>query len=115
MSTVIEKLKDVELRLEELTQHLSNPNVIADRDSYRRLSKERSELEPIVASYQKFQKISAELEGAKEILEESVDEELREMALRELNALKEGKDAVYQELMIALLPKDPNDQKNIIL
>lgn len=112
---MLEKLVAVEQRYVELTSLLSQPDIASDRESYRKFSKEHSELQPIVECFQRWRKVSQELEESKEILESSNDPDLRALAQEELSSLKERQDKLYEELMILLLPKDPNDDKNIIM
>ncbi len=112
---MLEKLAGVEGRYRELTALLSDPAIIGDREAYRKFVKEHAEIEPIVAQYRSWRKVSEDLEESRSILEDSADEELRALALAELDSLKHRKEELYQELITLLLPKDPNDDKNIIL
>ena len=112
---MIDKLREVTKRFHELTRLLSDPGVTSDRELYRKYGKERSDLEPICECFKEYEKISAEFEEAHEILEKSDDADLRALAQSEIAGLKERKEELYQDLVVLLLPKDPNDQKNIIL
>lgn len=112
---MLQKLKSVVDRFEEVTSKLSDPELLKDRDAFRELSKERSDLEPIVTKFNEWERLSSNYQQSKEILEESSDDELRELASMEIGELEEQVELLRQELLILLLPKDPNDDKNIIL
>ncbi len=112
---MIDKLEQVVSRFEELNNLLSDPAIMGDRDRYRVLSKEHFDLEPIVKCFKEWQRVDGDLKESKEIIDNSKDPELREFALAELDSLREKSDTLYKELMILLLPKDPNDDKNVIL
>ena len=112
---MLEKLEAVKQRFEELTQLLSDPGVASDRANYTKCAKEHAELEPIVTSFRSWQKVSQGLEDSKELLRESSDTEMRELAQEEIAQLKQEKERLHEELLLLLLPKDPNDEKNIIL
>ncbi|HMO16990.1 MAG TPA: peptide chain release factor 1 [Oligoflexia bacterium] len=112
---MLQKLQSVVSRFEELTSKLSDPALSGDRDMFRQLSKEHSDLEPIVTVYKQWERLTSNLNQSKEILEESSDSELRELASIEINELEGQIESLRQELLILLLPKDPNDEKNIIL
>ena len=109
-----EKLDDVEQRFERLTADLSNPAVIADSSRLRTLSRERSSIEKIVEAYRAYKKLLAELAGNEELLEAG-DAELKAMARDELPALKARRAEMEEELKLLLLPRDPNDEKNVII
>lgn len=112
---MLEKLQAVDERYEELTALIVDPEVISNRDTYRKYTKEHAEIEPIVHAYREWKRVSKDLDDNLAILEESNDNELRELAQGELSGLKERKEELSQEIMLLLLPKDPNDDKNIIL
>ena len=109
-----EKLDDVEQRFERLTADLSNPAVIADSTRLRTLSRERSSIEKIVEAYRAYKKLLKELAGNEELLEAG-DAELKAMARDELPALKARRAEMEEELKLLLLPRDPNDEKNVII
>jgi peptide chain release factor 1 len=111
---MLEKLAEVEKRYEELESMLLDPNLASNRKEYTRVSKERSELEEIVLRFRDWKKVEAEIEGNKALLEEN-DEEIRELAKAELPALRQRRDALEERLRTLLLPKDPNDERNVIL
>ena len=112
---MLDKLKSVVARYDELTAKLSDPSLAADRNAFREFSKEHSDLDPIVRVYKEWDKATSDYKQSKEILEESSDDELRELASLEIGPLEEKIESLRQEMMILLLPKDPNDEKNVIL
>lgn len=112
---MLQKLKSVVLRFEEITSKLSDPELSGDRDMFRKLSKERSDLEPIVHAFAQWDKMTSDVQQSKEILEESSDNELRELASMEVSELEDKIEDLRLELLTLLLPKDPNDEKNIIM
>lgn len=113
--SIFDKLDAVQRRFEEITEKLADPAVYQDQSLFRKLTEERSNIEDIVMAYTEYKKIVSELEGAKEILKNETDTELREMAKEEMNS-NETLVSTYQEkLKILLLPKDPLDNKNIML
>lgn len=112
---MLEKLQEVESRYEELTNELSNPEVVSNQERYRKLAKEHSDLEPIVQCYRQWIRISSELAEAKELLEDSDDEEMSELARVEVENLKLQQQELKNRLLVLLVPKDPRDEKNVIL
>ncbi|HEV2388310.1 MAG TPA: peptide chain release factor 1 [Candidatus Acidoferrales bacterium] len=115
MATLYEKLEEIERRYEELTQQLSSPEVLADSARLQKLAKTHSELNEIVTRYREWGKIDRHLREAKQMLVEAEDAELKQMAHEEARQLEERKAAVEAELKRLLLPRDPNDEKNVIL
>ncbi len=112
---MLEKLAEVDERYQELTALIVDPQVISDRETYRKYTKEHAEIEPIVRTYRELMKVSSQLAENLALIEESKDAEIREMAQAELGELRASKEALHQQLIFLLLPKDPNDDKNIIL
>ncbi len=112
---MLQKLSYVVSRFEELTSKLTDPELMKDMNRFREISKERSDIEPIVVRFKEWEKITSDLTENKQILQESSDEDFRELALAEIPDLEKGAEALKQELLILLLPKDPNDDKNVIL
>ncbi len=110
-----DKLKEVEERYESLAQQLSKPEIISDRDTFQKYSKEYKDLTDLVTTYRSYSKASEELAGSKELLDSSNDPDLREMAAEELRVLENVVVDLERQLQILLLPKDPNDHKNVIL
>lgn len=111
---MIEKLAEVEKRYEQLEQMLSDPQLLGQQKEYSRVAKERAELEELVSCYREWKRTEQEIEENRELLKEK-DEALRELAKEELSALREKKEELESRVKILLLPKDPNDNKNIIL
>ena len=113
---MFEKLNQVEKKYEELNKLLSCPGVISDTSKYREYAKLHSELENLVIKYRRYKEVGKKIEEAKQIIwQEADDHELRELAKMELDELNIEKEALGNELKLLLLPKDPNDEKNIIL
>ncbi|MCL2372167.1 MAG: peptide chain release factor 1 [Defluviitaleaceae bacterium] len=112
---MFDKLQELELKFEALSTEISDPDVIADNNRWRVLMKEHSDLTPVIDSYREYKRLSASVEEAKELLNESTDEELRQLAKDELKEGQRELDTTIEELKILLLPKDPNDDKNVIV
>lgn len=108
------KLEHVEQRYIEVGNYLSDPKVISNQAEFQKLSKEYSDLTDIVEAYRAYKKLLSEIDDNKELLNDS-DEELRDMAKAELQRLSEEKEVLEQKVKILLIPKDPNDDKNILL
>ena len=111
---MFKKLDFILEKYEELSLTVSDPDVIADQNRWQKYIKELSEIEPIVNKYREYKKAQSDLEDAKEMLSES-DEEIREMAKLEISECEEKIERLTEELKIALLPKDPNDEKNVYI
>ena len=109
-----QKLDDIERRFEELTQQMADPAVINDSDTYRKTAKARSELEEIVNKYREYKHVHHNLEEARPMLQDS-EAELRQMALDEIQRLEPELARIEGELKVLLLPKDPNDEKDVVL
>ena len=112
---MFDRLDDLLIRYEELMEELGSPEVASDTNRFRKLMKEQSDLAPIVEAYKEYKKAKQDVEDSLALLDEESDEEMREMAKEELNAAKKRIEELEQELKILLLPKDPNDEKNVIL
>ncbi|WP_035991948.1 peptide chain release factor 1 [Leptolyngbya sp. KIOST-1] len=113
---LIEKLNSVEQTFQELTRRLADPDVAKDPDEFQRIAKSRSSLEETVIAYTDWKATEQELAGAREIYKEaSGDPELKEMAALEVDTLEEKLTELESRLKILLLPRDPNDDKNIML
>jgi len=112
---MLEKLREIAARYEELGRQLAEPDVLADSERYVKLLRQQRELEPIVQKYREYERLRRELEQARGLLEEETDGELRELARAEVRALEEKVPQCEQELKLLLLPKDPNDERNVIL
>ena len=112
---LLDKLKSVEQTFEELTRRLGDPDIATNPDELQKIAKARSSLEETVNTYQEWKNTGEELAGAKEILKESNDPEMKEMAALEVEELEEKLEQLENRLKILLLPRDPNDDKNIML
>ena len=113
---LLEKLKSVEQTFHELTRRLADPDIATDPTEFQRVAKARSSLEETVNTYEDWKKSQHDLEGAKQILKEAGnDPELREIAALEVDELEEKIASLENRLKILLLPRDPNDDKNIML
>lgn len=112
---MFENLQVFATRLEELDQKLYDPQTAADRELYAALMKEYRELEPIVQAYRAYRQSERAVMEAKELLESSGDRELRELAQAELKEHTEKLESLSEQIKVLLLPKDPNDEKNVIV
>ena len=109
---MLEKLKELALRYEDLQAQLTDPSVYGDADRLRTVNRELKELSPVAETYQAYQKAEADSAAAEAMLS---DPELRELAQEELAAARQEMDRLRQELKLLLVPRDPNDQRNVIL
>lgn len=112
---MFDKLEAAEKRYEEISLKISDPAVIGNQEEYRKLMKEHSELEEIVLKYREYKKVNKEISEAKELLEEKLDKDFRSLVEEELSAAKDKLEDIKKELSIMLLPKDPNDERNVIM
>ena len=113
---MLDRLSSVEKRFEEVSEMLFDPNVISDVEKYTALMKEQRNLEPIVLKYREYKTAKKNIEEAKEMLDEGgLDKEMRQMVMEELETSKKDEQRLSDELKILLLPKDPNDEKNVIV
>jgi len=113
--TLTDKLDQLESRYHEMTQQLSTPEIVTDSARFQKLAKQHSELEEIVAKNREFRQIEKDLAGARQMIVESEDADMRHMAQEEERQLTARKEQVERELKLLLVPKDPNDEKNILL
>jgi peptide chain release factor 1 len=111
---MFDKLEAVEKRYEEVAVQLANPDVIARRQEFQKLSKEHADLSDLVTAYREYKRVIADLDANKPLLEEK-DAEMRAMAREEQARLETEKTSLEERLKVLLLPKDPNDEKNIVL
>ena len=111
---MFEKLQEFERRFDRINDELTDPEVLANLERYRKLTKEQSQLEPIVRTYRELRSVDSQLEDARALLEEK-DPEIREMAKEELPQLRERRAELERELRLLMLPKDPADDRNVIL
>ena len=112
---MFDRLEDLVIRYEEVMGELQEPDVANDQNRFRKLMKEQNDLTPIVEAYNEYKECKQAIEDSLEMLEEESDEEMRELAKEELNDNKKRVEELEQELKILLLPKDPNDEKNVIV
>ena len=112
---MFDKLEDLLIRFEEIMGELNEPDVTANQARFRTLMKEQSDLTPIVEAYREYKKCTQDIEDSLAMLEEESDPEMKEMLKEELGAAKVRVGELEQELKILLLPKDPNDEKNVIV
>ena len=112
---MFDKLEDLLIRLEEILSELQEPDVASDPNRFRKLMKEQSELTPIVEAYKEYKACKQNIEESLELLNEESDEDMRELAKEELNESKARVEELEHELKILLLPKDPNDGKNVVV
>jgi len=115
MSNLEHKLKAVEKRFDEVTAELGKPEVVSDPAQIQSLAKVRSELEPVVELYRQLKTTKTQLDETKEMLAEADEEELRALAQEELARLEQERERLTQEIHLHLLPKDPNDERNVLL
>lgn len=112
---MFDKLEDLLIRFEEIMGELGEPTVTNNQERFRKLMKEQSDLTPIVEAYKEYKKTRQDVEDSLVMLDEESDEDMREMLKEELNAGKKRIEELEQEMKILLLPKDPNDEKNVIV
>src|SRR5712664_574682 len=103
-----QKLEGIEARFEELTRQMADPELINDNDRYRKVAKQQSELQEMVAKFREWKRVESDLEGARQMLTET-DPELLQMANDDIQRLTPELERIEQELKIIMLPKDPND------
>ncbi|MDH7488850.1 MAG: peptide chain release factor 1 [Anaerolineae bacterium] len=112
---MFEKLAQIDERYEELNRLMADPEISRDHEKVRIYAQEQVEIEPIVSLYRRYRAVEQQMESARALLEEETDEDIRELAREELESLEAQKEELYQELRLALLPKDPNDEKDVIV
>ncbi|MCA1818014.1 MAG: peptide chain release factor 1 [Acidobacteria bacterium] len=112
---MLDKLEQIEARYEDLTAQLSSPEVMSDQAAYIKAAKQHRSLGEVVEKYRELKSLRSELAGAREMSDGEADADLREMARAEVESLSARLAAVEEELRVLLLPRDPNDEKNVIL
>lgn len=112
---MLDKLQQIALRYDEVAQQLSDPAVISDQERYKTLSKEYKTLSPVVEKFREYQTVKKNTDEAEELLGETLEKDFREMVEEELREGKEQLVQIEEELKILLLPRDPNDEKNVIV
>ncbi|MDD6275432.1 MAG: peptide chain release factor 1 [Clostridia bacterium] len=111
---MLDKLKSIEEKFEALNEEICLPEAMSDIEHYRKITQELKKLTPIVEAYREYKKAQDDYDGAKELLDSS-DKELREMAKEELDESKDRLESLRDKLKILLIPRDPNDDKNVII
>lgn len=112
---MFDKLESLEEKFEVLSEKISDPEVIADQETWRKLCKEHSDVSPIIDKYREYKKLKQTIADDKQMLSDGVEKELEELVKEELAESEREIEAVSDELKILLLPKDPNDEKNVIV
>ncbi|NLM34845.1 MAG: peptide chain release factor 1 [Clostridiales bacterium] len=112
---MLDKLHFIENKYEELSIKISDPSVMADQKEWQKLCKEHADLEAIVTKYREYKQILEDMEAAKEMISQEDDKDMKEMLQEELKELTEREEQAKKELQIMLLPKDPNDDKNVFV
>ena len=112
---MFDKLEDLLHHFEEIMSELAEPNVANNQERFRMLMKEQSDLTPIVEAYKEYKKSKQDIEDSLALLDEETDEDMKEMLKEELSSAKKRVEELEQKLKILLLPKDPNDDKNVIV
>src|ERR1051325_11816725 len=112
---MFDKLDTIEEKYEELTRQLGDPETLADQPKYARIAKQHRDLEEVVAKYREFKALDQGLRETREMLDLEDDAEMLQLARAELAELEERREQVEGELKVLLLPKDPNDEKNVIV
>jgi len=113
--TLFEKLDHIESRYEEMTQQLSSPEILSDSARYQKLAKQHAEMAQMVAKYREWKEIEKGLQGARQLLVDTADPEMKQMAHDEEHELEARLEIVERELKLLLIPKDPNDEKSVIV
>lgn len=112
---MFDRLDDILIRYQQVMEELNDPDVVSDQVRFRKLMKEQADLAPIADKYTEYKQTKQNIDDSLELLETETDEEMRELAKEELSESKENLENIEKELMILLLPKDPMDEKNVIV
>jgi peptide chain release factor 1 len=112
---VFDKLEDIIVRFDEIVKELNDPNIVNDQPRFKKLMKEQNDLAPIVDAYKAYKQAKQDVEDSLAILDAESDEEMRELAKEELNDAKNRIEELEQQMKILLLPKDENDDKNVVV
>jgi peptide chain release factor 1 len=115
VNSVFDRLEAVEARYEKLNQLLSDPDIVNDTTKLRDYSKEQSDIQATVEAFREYKEVKQQLDDAKAMLDEKLDADMREMVKEELGELNDQEEELRERLRILLLPKDPNDDKNVIM
>ena len=112
---MLDRLHSLKIRFEELSEKLSSPEVVSDQKKFRELSKDYKDLEPVVEAYNRYKYVLDNIKSSKELLEIEEDPEMREMAKEELDSFIHQREEMEEEIKVLLIPKDPEDNKNVIV
>jgi len=112
---IIDKLETINRRWEEMSEQLSDPDVMSDMKRYVKLNKDYKDLEPVVQAFKEYKTVTSNIENAREIIKKEKDEDFREMAREELDTFEERKEKLEEDIRILLIPKDPQDDKNAVV
>lgn len=112
---MFERLNFIESKFEELSINLSDPSIMSDQREYQRLCKEHSDMEAVVLAYREYNKIRADIQDSKGMLNDKIDKDLKEMVDEEIKDLSDQEEKLEKELKVLMLPKDPNDEKNVFI
>src|SRR6056297_3091069 len=112
---ILQKLEGVKMRFDEVSELITDPEIMGDMDRYVKLNKEYKDLQPIIEAYEEYKQLLDNIESARQILENEQDEELREMAKSELEEMHNKKKPLEERIKLLLVPKDPEDDKNAIV
>ncbi len=112
---MLHKLDSIEEKYDELTEQLSRPEIISDQNKFQKYAKAHSDLSDIVSQYREYKSLVQQINDAQEMLTEEPDEDFKAMLLEELETLKEKREIAEHDLQVLLLPRDPNDEKSVIM
>ena len=112
---MFDRLAEIEQKYMDLADQVNDPEIIANQSQWRKLMKECSDMTPIVEAYREYEKVKASIAEELELLEDKLDDDFRELVKEELAENKERLEELQKEITILLIPKDPNDEKNVIV
>ena len=112
---MFDRLAEIEQKYMDLADQVNDPDIIANQSQWRKLMKEYSDMTPIVEAYREYEKVKASIAEELELLEDKLDDDFRELVKEELAENKERLEELQKEITILLIPKDPNDEKNVIV
>lgn len=112
---MFDRLAEIEQKYMDLADQVNDPDIIANQSQWRKLMKEYSDMTPIVEVYREYEKVKASIAEELELLEDKLDDDFRELVKEELAENKERLEELQKEITVLLIPKDPNDEKNVIV
>src|ERR1700749_4055978 len=112
---MFERLDQIEAKYDELTQTLASPEIMSDSQKYQKTAKSHSEIAPVVEKYREYKDVRKGIEESRAMVAEETDPDLRAYAQEELDRLEQRVEQIEADLKVLLLPKDPNDDKNVVL